>query len=378
MRILIVSGNPHIPQYSGGIESTTHDLALELRRRGHHVSVLCRLTAVGGLASQFIRILRNLSRSRFPADHWLGYPVYRQWDVLQSIPFALRELSPDVAIVHKTRAVRIACEIRASGVPVLFYFHDVDHKRLDADLKLMTGAKFLANSEFTAQRYKDLFGTDSIVIPPIFHAQRYVSKRRPTNVTFVNPIVMKGSEIAFEVAERCPEIPFSFIEAWPLSLQDVKNIHDRIARVPNVTLRRRTDNMKNVYSKAKILLAPSVCEEAWGRVVTEAQFSGIPVVASNRGGLPESVGPGGVLLDPDGPIEAWVEAVRRLWTDAAFYGEASAAALAYSKRPQISPSSQIDTLLAAASMVMAASSNVVNPMDPLSATGPRLMSERFG
>ena len=378
MRILIVSGNPHIPQYSGGIESTTHDLALELRRRGHHVSVLCRLTDVGGFTSQIIRILRNCSINSFPADHWLGYPVYRQWDVLQSIPFALRELAPDVAIVHKTRAVRMACEIGARGVPVLFYFHDVDHKRLDADLGLLKGAQFLANSEFTARRYKDLFGTDSIVIPPIFHAQRYVAKRKPANVTFINPILMKGSEIAFKVAERCPEIPFSFIESWPLSPQDVKDIYDRIDRTPNVTLRRRTDNMKNVYSKAKILLAPSVCEEAWGRVVTEAQFSGIPVVASDRGGLPESVGPGGVLLDPDGPIEAWVDAVRRLWVDEVFYGDKSAAALDYSTRPQICPSRQIDALLAAASMVMAKSSDVANPTDHHGAAPPRLLSEKYG
>ncbi len=64
--------------------------------------------------------------------------------------------------------------------------------------------------------------------------------------------------------------------------------------------------MKQVYRSAKLILMPSMWEEAWGRVATEAQFSGIPVIASNRGGLPESVGPGGVLLDPDGPLEPWV------------------------------------------------------------------------
>ena len=36
----------------------------------------------------------------------------------------------------------------------------------------------------------------------------------------------------------------------------------------------------------------------FGRIAVEPQFSGIPVVASDRGGLPEAVGPGGVLIDP--------------------------------------------------------------------------------
>ena len=378
MRILIVSGNPHIPQYSGGIESTTHDLALELRRRGHHVSVLCRLAAGGGLPSQIIRTMRNLSLSRFPADRWLGYPVYRQWDVLQSIPYAVSKLAPHVAIVHKTRAVRMACEIRACGVPVLFYFHDVDHKRLDDDLSTMKGAGFLANSAFTAQRYKELFGTDSIVIPPLFRAQRYIAKRKPANVTFINPIAMKGSEIAFKIAARCPEIPFSFIESWSLSPQDVSDIHARLAGLPNVVLRRRTDNMKSVYGKAKILLVPSICEEAWGRVATEAQFSGIPVVASDRGGLPESVGPGGILLDPDGPIEPWVDAVRRLWFDDAFYLEKSADAIAYSKRLQIDPSHQIDALLTAVSMVINKSPDALEVANSHDETRPRLSAGKSG
>jgi glycosyltransferase involved in cell wall biosynthesis len=103
--------------------------------------------------------------------------------------------------------------------------------------------------------------------------------------------------------------------------------------------------MKDIYRRAKVLLAPSRWEEAWGRVATEAQFSGIPVLASNRGGLPESVGPGGIQLDPDGPIEDWVEALRRLWFDKAFYADLSAKALAYAKRPQINPDRQIDLLL---------------------------------
>ena len=111
--------------------------------------------------------------------------------------------------------------------------------------------------------------------------------------------------------------------------------------------------MKAIYRRAKIVLVPSKWEEAWGRVVTEAQYSGIPIVASNRGGLPESVGPGGVLLDPDGPVDAWVEVLRRLWHDEAYYSDLSAHALAHSARPEIDPEIQIDRLIAIAEEAVA-------------------------
>ncbi len=103
--------------------------------------------------------------------------------------------------------------------------------------------------------------------------------------------------------------------------------------------------MKSVYAQTKILLTPSKVEEAWGRVASEAQYNGIPVLASDIGGLPEAVGPGGVLIDPSGPIELWVETLRRLWNDDAFYREKSEAALAYSKRPELNRDKQVGELI---------------------------------
>ena len=348
-----------MPQFSGGVEATTHELALELQRRGHPVSVLCRLIDGGGLKTMCIRMMRKLSRHNFPFDRLQGYPVFRQWVVLPRIQDAVREVAPDVAIVQIgfRETVLLARELVACGVPVLFYLHNVEIDELGGDPRSVTNVQFIANSEFTARRYKELFDIDSIVLPPTMRAEQYVAPRMPSNVTFINPHPLKGREIAFKIVEQCPEIPFSFIESWPLSAKELADIRARIATLPNVTLHRRTKDMRSVYCKAKILLAPSVWEEAWGRVATEAQFSGIPVVASNIGGLPEAVGPGGILLDPKGPLESWVEAVKRLWNDDVFYREKSEAALTYSKRPLISAAGQIDTLLAAASTLMAKPAN---------------------
>ena len=48
-------------------------------------------------------------------------------------------------------------------------------------------------------------------------------------------------------------------------------------------------------------------------------MSGIPVLATDIGGLPEAVGDGGILLGEDATAEAWVEALSRLWDDEATY-----------------------------------------------------------
>ena len=102
--------------------------------------------------------------------------------------------------------------------------------------------------------------------------------------------------------------------------------------------------MRKVYGECRILLAPSLWEEAYGRVATEAQLSGIPVVASDRGGLPEAVGPGGILVDPEGPIEEWVSAIRELWRNARYYSAISAAASAHAHRAELSYAYLLDAM----------------------------------
>ena len=107
-------------------------------------------------------------------------------------------------------------------------------------------------------------------------------------VTLINPYNEKGFELAVKIAEQCKDIPFLFVESWKLSDEHRAEIERIIAPLGNVKLENRTSDMKTVYGRTKILLAPSKWEEAWGRVASEAHCSGIPVVGSTRGGLPEA------------------------------------------------------------------------------------------
>ena len=113
----------------------------------------------------------------------------------------------------------------------------------------------------------------------------------------------KGVEIALRLAEACQEIPFVFVKGWPLSFGKSLALRRQVRRLKNVELIERLDDMRLVYENCRVLLVPSKWgRETWGRVASEAQVSGIPVIGSDIGGLPEAVGRGGVIIEANASI----------------------------------------------------------------------------
>ena len=183
------------------------------------------------------------------------------------------------------------------------------------------------------------------MIPPTINPAFYSTPTTGEFVTMINPYNEKGFELAVQIARECNEIPFLFVESWMLNDEHRAEIERTLAPLGNATLESRTSDMKTVYGRTRILLAPSKWEEAWGRVASEAHCSGIPVVGSRRGGLPEAIGDGGLVLDYDAPLADWVAAVRRLWSDKVEYERASSAARLFSERPQLNPDRQFATFM---------------------------------
>ena len=58
------------------------------------------------------------------------------------------------------------------------------------------------------------------------------------------------------------------------------------------------DRRRSLYEGARLLVLPSL-DEGFGLPVLEAMAIGVPVVAANRGALPEVVGDAGPLINPD-------------------------------------------------------------------------------
>jgi glycosyltransferase involved in cell wall biosynthesis len=326
MRILNVTGDAHFPQASGGVQVCLNELMLAFQELGHTPVLLTALW--GGKLAIRSKILMRMTRRPWVRDRWETYDVYRKWFPWEHAEELFNLIQPDVILIHGTKyTVKMAHAFLQFGAPVSMYFHDVYFDMLGGDLKSLSGVQFIANSVFTQQRLKELYGVDSHVEPPIFFkAERYRVETTRENVTFINPIPLKGVDVACQLAELCPEIPFHFVQSWQLEHAVLTAIKRRLATLPNVRFIRTVHDMGKIYGKAKVVLAPSQVDESWGRIVSEAQCSGIPALTSNAGGLPEAVGDGGICLDRDAPGECWAEALRSLWFDDAAYAKYSSAA----------------------------------------------------
>jgi glycosyltransferase involved in cell wall biosynthesis len=93
---------------------------------------------------------------------------------------------------------------------------------------------------------------------------------------------------------------------------------DRLNRAPLAGRARHLgyidpENRRALYEGAAVLVQPSF-EEGFGIPVLEAMTIGVPVVAANRGALPEVLGGAGLLVDPEHP-ESIAEALERLLGD---------------------------------------------------------------
>ena len=150
----------------------------------------------------------------------------------------------------------------------------------------------------------------------------------------INPCAVKGLSIFLETAARLPEIEFGVVPGWGTTSDDRRALE----RLPNVRFLPNARNIDDVLARTRVLLMPSLWYEGFGLIVMESMLRGIPVVASDSGGLVEAKHGTGYVI-PVKTIERyepvfdehsmprpvvrendpapWVAAVRELLTDRA-------------------------------------------------------------
>jgi glycosyltransferase involved in cell wall biosynthesis len=340
MRVLFCQTCAYLPADGGGALSNTDELCSALPARGVDVAVLSGLTQ-----RSWSRLRSVIGRRRGGPDRSLGYPVYRAEDPLALAGHLAGEQRPDVAVVQLGDIAGLAHRFVAAGIPTLIYFHDPYSMPEPQSLPAHPLLGFAACSSALALQVARRLGVEVATAPVMIQPARYRTDSERRVVTFVNPIPRKGVEIAFALAARRPDIPFEFVESSQLRGRVVKLLQARAAHHGNVRLLRRRADMRSIYRRSRLLLAPSLWDEAWGRVVSEAQVSGIPALASDSGGLPEAVGPGGFIVERGAPEGRWLEALSRLWDDQAAYERYAAAAAAHAGRPEIQPEAALGRML---------------------------------
>jgi len=110
---------------------------------------------------------------------------------------------------------------------------------------------------------------------------------------------------------------------------------DRLERAPLKGVVRHVgyvdpDRRRALYEGARLLVMPSF-EEGFGMPVLEAMSLGVPVVAANRGSLPEVLGDAGPLVDPEQP-EALALAIARLVSDETYAAVCAARGIARARQ----------------------------------------------
>jgi glycosyltransferase involved in cell wall biosynthesis len=106
-----------------------------------------------------------------------------------------------------------------------------------------------------------------------------------------------------------------------------------------------TSDPRHFWGVTRVCVMPSLWWENQPFVAIEAMANGVPVIASDRGGIPEALGDSGIVLGlpsrltpstRDLPtaveVDPWLKALIDLWDDPAWYTEQGHRTVAKSRR----------------------------------------------
>lgn len=313
--IAILTDHTYLPDRVGGREISIHELALDLQAAGWLPTIIAR-------KSNRLKSFPIWSRERYLSP----CRIIRTADPIGRFLSFIDSAHDCRSIVNLDNRNLPDFVTRISNETFVYYrdLQDIENISGRSDLGKL---RFIANSDFVANGVETALGRRPITVPPLIRGTPYENVGGGDFVTFVNPIPKKGLDIAIGLARRLPNIPFLFLESWPLGETEWKILTEVCRPYSNIVLRHSSLSMAPIYRKTQILLAPSQWVEAWGRVVTEAQFNGIPAVTSDTGGLPEAVGRGGIVLPRNAPIDDWASAVQCLYENKPYWSSLSKDAL---------------------------------------------------
>lgn len=229
----------------------------------------------------------------------------------------------------RARGITTAFAVRGFGYYEPRYFEHVDYA--------------FTCSQFLTDLYRERVGLISTPLePPIDWSTVVAPADAREFVTFVNPAPHKGlwlfARLADMLGSRRPDIPILVVQSGQSggALNAIPDLD--FTKYPQIMAAPAVPTPADYFALTRILLAPSVWEEPFGRVAAEAMINGVPAIVGDRGSLPHVVGGdfsqggGGLVLPiPDwmtyetkrlpseNEIEPWFDAVCRVWDDPALY-----------------------------------------------------------
>ena len=332
MRILAFEEEPTL--FGGGQERSLYEVLSQLKKRGFQLS-LC-YARHGELLAEYFRICdtivhlptRIFSIKRAPhmaADLcrlWLRAIGGSKWDVVYTNQYF--DL-PMAATLGQMLRVPVICHLRLAAPSYL---------SRQFRWGLARSACLIANSHYTmasyeaqgfpASRFRVIYnGIDTSYFapqPPL----RQTSEPRKRRVVFLGRVTPdKGMEVlvdAFaQVRRKREDIELRIVGqargdgTVPLDYVEQFREQCRQKGIIGLEFRPHVADVRSELGRADLLVLPSISPESFGRVLIEAMASGIPVVASRVGGIPEVLAPDfeEMLVEPNDST-ALASAVMRL------------------------------------------------------------------
>lgn len=127
----------------------------------------------------------------------------------------------------------------------------------------------------------------------------------------VSPTPSKGGQLFADLARKMPDRKFFAVG------RKLMKIHFP----SNVKYVRWIDDMRDFYSQSSVVLIPSIWDEPFSRIAPEAQASGVPVISTKMGGLPES-NAGQLFVDDPYDLEEWIQKIAEAESNRGKYVEA--------------------------------------------------------
>jgi glycosyltransferase involved in cell wall biosynthesis len=132
--------------------------------------------------------------------------------------------------------------------------------------------------------------------------KRIVGVDNRTFVLYVGRLIReKGILTVLEIAghyQSRNDVIFGIIGTGPLESEVKKycELHSNLTFFGGI----QNEHLSPYYNSADLVIVPSIHEEGFGRVIMESISCGVPVLASNRGGIPEALDETvGVICDPE-------------------------------------------------------------------------------
>ncbi len=246
----------------------------------------------------------------------------------------LDRFRPEVLLTYGGHPANLALMARARRrhIPVVFHLHNFGYPDRSAFADAST---VLVPSEFSRRFHARRLGIECTALPYPLRPERTVADNpQPQYLTFVNPQPAKGvtvfARIASELDRLRPDIPLLVVEGRGKA-DGLADAGLDLSGLTNLSRMTNTPDPRDFYRVSRVVLMPSLWRESFGRVAAEALANGLPVLASDRGALPETLGDAGFLFTlptrcmPSGSavpsareVRPWLATIERLWDDPAW------------------------------------------------------------